>query len=295
MTRRDEHQGPDELTDLEFEQRLDEWRSGGAELTDAEAARYLAQMDPDWERVERYLRNELSPADEAAFDIRLATDPAFREKMWPSLEIDRAVQVLDTPAKATRRYPKLATVFAWISAVVWVYAAVRMGSCVAADRRGAQELDAGVAWTGDMRFFKVVTTGPAETTTMPLKPATVSLRPASRLAWQTTRMNTLVGALDGSALFAIVSDTVRVRTTVAQIQATKGYFDVTSAPGAGETLVRVYDGYVDVAPVGSILGTRVTALHSIRLSRDRPMAADTIDPASIPPLNLHNRIRGYKK
>jgi hypothetical protein len=295
MTRLDEHQGPDDLTDLEFERRLDEWRSGGPELTDAEAARYLAQMDPDWERMERYLRNELSPADEAAFDIRLATDPAFREKMGPSLAIDRAIHVLDTPEKVMRRRPKLATVFAWISAAVWVYAAARMGSCMAADYRGAQELDGGVAWTGDMRFFKEASTGPAERTTLDLRPATVSLRPASRLTWQTTRSHTLVGALDGSVLFAITSDTVRVRTTLAQIQATKGYFDVTSAPGAGETLVRVYDGYVDVAPVGSILGTRVTALHSVRLSRDRPMAADTIDAASIPPLNIHTRIRGYKK
>jgi hypothetical protein len=294
MTRLDEQQGPDDLTDLEFERRLDEWRSGGAELTDAEAARYLAQMDPDWERVERYLRNELSPDEEAAFDIRLATDPAFYEKMWPSLAIDRATQVLDTPEKVMRRRPKLVTVLAWIGAFACVYATARMGSCVSANRRGERELGAGLAWTGDMQFPFETHTGPTETTTLDLPQATVSLRPASRLLRQ-TRMKTMIGALDGSVLFAIVSDTVRVRTSVAQIQATKGYFEVTSPPGAGETLVRVYDGYVDVAPVGSILGTRVTAMHSVRLSRDRPMAADTIDAASVPQVNIHNRIRGYKK
>jgi hypothetical protein len=300
------HNGHDD--DLEFERRLDDWRSGGPELTEAEAQRYLAQMDPDFGAVEDYLHDEMSPADQAAFDLRLVTDPAFRKKMQPSLDIHRAIGMMMlgssrpitpvTRVKAAqsqwRRLFNVERVLIFGGFFAAASLVFRLYAVESAHWQGNTDRLLGLAWTGDMTHATTVTNGPDETTTLPLPQATVTLRPSSHFTVEHEGY-TMRAALDGDALFAIVADTVSVRTALADIRTTRGYIEVTSPPGAGETLVRVYYGYADVAPVGTLLGTRIGALHSIRLSRDHATVVDSIKAETIPAMNLFTRMRGYKK
>jgi hypothetical protein len=291
-----------------FDRRLDQWRAGGPELTEAEAARYVREADPDLITTNNYIMDQLTPEEERDFEARLVNDPAFFEKVWPMVDAAAAMRhqsaadrVAIPIARGNRRRSMPWRVVGYAAAAVASMLIVAGPLEVlhlsrayetAASRREKR------ADVGSSFFRTGFSTGPRETRREALRAGQLTVRPNSRYTISPLQgRDVKLRTLDGSALVSIIGtdprDAVNIRTATAFVAFERGYFEITSVPGSGVTTVVVYEGRADVRPLEPTRPlTSVTARHRAIIGRNGSVAVDSIGAMPAPPKDWLTLIRG---
>jgi hypothetical protein len=297
----------DHSFDAAFTRRLDEWRAGGPELSEAEAERYLQEADPDLITTNNFIMAQLTPEEERDFKARLINDAAFFEKVWPMVHSAAVMRdehgegraaIPIYPPHRRRSMPLRAAAFAAACLVAVILGGgslarlhvVRAQEAVADRREGRADV-------GNAFFRSGYSTGAHESHVYPLNEGQITLRPNSRLTNSPFAPKIGNRTLDGGARLSlprkVPADSVNIRTATAYVGFKRGYFDITSVPGSGRTTVVVYEGLAEVRPLAPERPfTPVTARHRAVIGRDGSVVVDSIGDTPAPPKDLITRIRG---